>query len=118
MNPERLKIQNIKKGWGNEVWIVNNEKYCCKFLNFDNKSKFSMHFHKIKDETWHILKGNFKFKWINTNNADIIEEELKEGDTVRIPTGLIHQLEVMGTGQVLEVSTQHLNEDNYRVIKR
>jgi len=106
------------KGWGYELWICNNDKYCLKKLIFNKSSKFSMHYHLKKDETWYIEKGNFIFNWIDTIDATINTKELKEGDTVRIPPGMPHQLQsIDNDGIILETSTQHFEYDNYRVMK-
>ena len=42
----------VKKGWGSEIIFANNEKYCGKVLHFKKGAKFSMHFHKEKEETY------------------------------------------------------------------
>jgi mannose-6-phosphate isomerase-like protein (cupin superfamily) len=108
---------NIPKGWGSEIIFENNELYCGKLLNFKKGAKFSMHYHLIKDETWFVKEGEFIYRYINTNNADIIQINLKEGDTVRQLPGQPHQLEALTDGVIFEVSTQHFDNDSYRVIK-
>jgi len=117
INPERLIPTVVSKGWGEEVWMINCPKYCGKLLKFKDRAKFSMHFHMEKDETWYVLSGNFTFRWIHGETADIIEEELKEGDCVHIPTHLPHQLESNGIGIIIETSTEHKDEDSLRVWK-
>jgi mannose-6-phosphate isomerase-like protein (cupin superfamily) len=108
---------NIPKGWGSEIIFENNELYCGKLLNFKKGAKFSMHYHLIKDETWFVKEGEFIYRYINTNNADVIQINLKEGDTVRQLPGQPHQLEALTDGVIFEVSTQHFDDDSYRVIK-
>ena len=46
-----------------------------------------------------------------------IEQKLKPGDVVRQRVGQPHQLEALTDGTVFEVSTQHFDEDSYRVVK-
>ena len=42
-----------EKGWGRELIWATNEKYCGKLMFFDRKgSKFSMHFHREKDDAY------------------------------------------------------------------
>ena len=83
--PTRLE-GHIKKGWGYELIWATNEKYCGKIMIFDKVgAKFSMHFHKEKDETWFVNSGRFLLRWINTETADLIEQELKDGDTWHNP---------------------------------
>ena len=59
----------IKKGWGAELIIENNEMYCGKILVFNKGCKFSMHYHMNKDETWYVEEGEFKYTFIDTENA-------------------------------------------------
>lgn len=116
-NAIECKECNIPKGWGSEIIFENNELYCGKLLNFKKGAKFSMHYHLIKDETWYVKEGEFLYRYINTNDASIIEVNLKEGDTVRQLPGQPHQLEALTDGVIFEVSTQHFDEDSYRVMK-
>jgi mannose-6-phosphate isomerase-like protein (cupin superfamily) len=107
----------VPKGWGNEYIIVNNELYCGKILEFIQGAKFSMHYHLIKDETWYVNQGEFIYRWIDTETAEVHEENLKKGDVVRQRPGQPHQLEALSYGQIFEVSTQHFDSDSYRVWK-
>jgi mannose-6-phosphate isomerase-like protein (cupin superfamily) len=109
--------EHIKKGWGQEIIITNNEKYCGKLLCFNEGAMFSMHYHMIKDETWYVNSGKFIYRWIDTNTADLFEETLDIGNVVNIPPGLPHQLECIEEGVIFEVSTQHFDNDSYRVWK-
>jgi mannose-6-phosphate isomerase-like protein (cupin superfamily) len=107
----------VPKGWGEELIIENNELYCGKLLIFKAGCKFSMHYHMIKDETWYVEKGEFIYKWIDTETADTIEVNLKPGDIVRQRPGQPHQLIAITDGIIFEVSTHHEDSDSYRVWK-
>jgi mannose-6-phosphate isomerase-like protein (cupin superfamily) len=107
----------VPKGWGEELIIENNDKYCGKLLIFKAGCKFSMHYHMIKDETWYVDKGEFTYKWIDTETADTIEINLKPGDIVRQRPGQPHQLIAITDGIIFEVSTHHEDSDSYRVWK-
>jgi len=107
----------IEKGWGGEIIIVNNDLYCGKILRFNKGAKFSMHFHMKKRETWYVTSGLFIFRWINTANADVIEETLKPGDTITNLVGEPHQILCQEAGDIFEVSTTHFDSDSYRVGK-
>ena len=115
--PEVCKGCVITKGWGEELIIENNEMYCGKILKFRKGCKFSMHYHMNKDETWYVNSGSFIYRWIDTETADIIEQNLKVGDVVRQKPGQQHQLEALSDGEIFEVSTQHFDSDSYRIIK-
>ena len=91
--------------------------YCGKLLRFKGGFKFSMHYHMDKDETWYVEDGEFNYRWIDTETAEMNEVELKVGDVVRQRPGQPHQLEALTDGVIFEVSTQHKDSDSYRVIK-
>ena len=115
--PALVESCSVPKGWGKEIIIENNEKYCGKVLVFKKGFKFSMHYHMIKDETWYVQSGEFIFKWIDTVTAKQEELLLTPGFVVRIEPGQPHQLEALTDGEVFEVSTQHFDSDSYRIEK-
>ncbi len=117
IKPKVCEGCKVPKGWGEELIIENNEMYCGKLLIFKKGCRFSMHYHLIKDETWYVNKGEFIYRWIDTETAETIEQKLKVGDIVRQRVGQPHQLIALTDGVVFEVSTQHFDEDSYRVVK-
>ena len=114
-NAKACKECNVPKGWGHEIIFENNEKYCGKLLVFKKGCKFSMHYHMIKDETWYVQEGEFLYRWIDTETAEVTEQKLVVGDAVRQLPGQPHQLEALTDGTVFEVSTEHFDSDSYRV---
>ena len=116
-SPYILKGCFVPKGWGSEIIIENNEMYCGKLLKFNGGCKFSMHYHMDKDETWYVEKGEFIYRRIDTETAEIKERELKVGEVVRHRPGQPHQLEALTNGVIFEVSTHHEDSDSYRVFK-
>lgn len=108
----------IPKGWGHELIWATNEHYCGKLLVFSKAgNKFSMHFHRKKDETWFVQAGRFKLTWINTDNAEIQTQTLKAGESWRNLPLVPHQLEALeDNSTIIEVSTADSVEDNYRVL--
>jgi len=115
LKPEKIIPKFVKKRWGHEIWMVNNEKYCGKILHFDKNAKFSMHYHLLKDESWYLSYGKLIFRWINTKNAIVKEEEFNKGESIHIPPGLPHQLEALEETEIIEISTQHFDSDSHRV---
>jgi len=108
----------VDKGWGYELIWATNDKYCGKIMVFEKVgAKFSMHFHKDKDETWFVNNGRFKVRWIDTKEAKLFEKELKDGDTWHNPPLQPHQLEALEPmSSITEVSTPDSVEDNFRII--
>ena len=105
------------KGWGHELIWANTESYCGKLLVIKEKgNKFSMHFHREKDETWFVQDGEFTLRWIDTTTATTHTEKLKVGDTWRNKPLVPHQLIAeIDNSKIIEVSTTDSVEDNYRV---
>lgn len=108
----------VDKGWGYEIIWATNEKYAGKILVFEKEgAKFSMHFHKDKDETWFVNAGQFKLIWCDTKTCTYFEKILNEGDTWRNPPLQPHQLIALKpNSMIFEVSTADSVEDNYRIM--
>jgi mannose-6-phosphate isomerase-like protein (cupin superfamily) len=110
-------VQKYPKGWGEEIWIANNEKYCGKILNFFKGAEFSMHYHIKKEETWAVTKGKLLLKYYDLTNAEEKQRTLIVGDTVHLKPCVPHKLIALEESSVFEVSTQHFEDDSYRVQK-
>jgi mannose-6-phosphate isomerase-like protein (cupin superfamily) len=108
----------VPKGWGYELWIVNNEKYCGKILHLNAGKKFSWHYHILKDETFYIRSGRIKllYGWDEDINK-AVELTLGPDSSFHIPPKLIHQIIALEDSDVFEFSTQHFDEDSYRILK-
>jgi mannose-6-phosphate isomerase-like protein (cupin superfamily) len=113
----KLSIHNCvaPKKWGKEIIIHNGEDYCGKLLVFKEGAKFSMHYHILKKETWYVQEGKFLLKYIDTSNATRHEKEISTGAIVEINRGDPHQLIALTKGIIFEVSTQHFDNDSYRI---
>jgi len=114
---KKLNVEIVPKGWGKEVIFVNNDEYCGKLLCFDKGKKFSMHYHIQKKETWYVSKGKFILIWIETENGITHTEYLNVGDVITNERGEPHQLIALEDSEVFEVSTQHYDNDSFRIWK-
>jgi quercetin dioxygenase-like cupin family protein len=113
-----FEITHVDKGWGYEKWIVNKEEYCGKLLFFNKGKRCSWHFHKIKDEVFYLQSGKLLVKYGMSEDIEKCEElELLPGMNFHIPRGLIHQMIALEDSELFEFSTEHFDEDSYRVIK-
>jgi mannose-6-phosphate isomerase len=115
--PPRVQPKVVDKEWGYEVWMANNEvnDYCGKILHIEKGRRFSMHFHRDKHETFYILRGKALLRIIKTEEAEIEEVTLEEGDAYEINRLVPHQVEALEDTDIIESSTFHRNEDSYRV---
>ncbi|MEM7819781.1 MAG: cupin domain-containing protein [Candidatus Aenigmatarchaeota archaeon] len=97
------------KIWGNEIWIVNNEKYCGKILELREGYRSSMHYHKEKDETFYILYGRVLIEAYDGMAV------LERGDSIRILPETLHRFTGLKNSLILEISTYHKESDSYRI---
>tara|TARA_A100001515_G_scaffold132210_1_gene120483 strand:- start:1302 stop:1670 length:369 start_codon:yes stop_codon:yes gene_type:complete len=113
-----IPMKFVKKGWGYEKWIVNKEEYCGKLLFFNKGKRCSWHYHKIKDEVFYLQSGKMIVKFSEEEEIDRAEEILLEpGQNFYIYPGLKHQMIALEDSELYEFSTEHFDEDSYRVIK-
>lgn len=120
-----------KKVGGSETWIVNNDKYCGKILSFEKDKKFSIHYHKDKDEVFYVRKGKLKLGWCDIDqktsesSPDLLTlvmsklqiEVLEIGDAFHIPPYRVHFALALEDSEVYEFSTHHEEADSYRILK-
>ena len=111
-------IEIHPKGWGYEKWIVNTDKYCGKILFFEEGKQCSWHYHKLKDETFYVQSGEILLRYGKIDDYDTSETiVLKPGDKFYVPPGLRHQMTGIKNTELFEFSTQHFEDDSYRIIR-
>jgi quercetin dioxygenase-like cupin family protein len=133
-------IKFVPKGWGYEKWLVNKKEYCGKILFFAKGKKCSFHYHKLKDETFYIQSGKL---WVGYSMKDCLMDcedpfikcvnqekyykrlddslmnyvTLEPGSTFHVPVGMRHYMYGELDTEMFEFSTQHFDEDSYRILK-
>lgn len=110
---KRAQLDNfVKKAWGYEEWIVNNPKYCGKKLILYKGWRCSMHYHKIKEETFYVLTGKILFETELNGQKKI--KVIERGDIEHISIGLLHRFTGLEDSEIIEFSTFHMDKDSYR----
>lgn len=108
----------VKKKWGYERIITNNELYCLKMLVCEDRkwsSEGKFHYHPIKDETFLVIEGLLELE-IADETGKIVNSLLGEGDSMRILPSTKHRFRSYGRQcKFIEASTQHFEEDSVRV---
>ena len=108
----------VPKGWGREVWIANGDLYCGKILEIRKGKRSSLHYHKLKTESFYLRSGRLKVHIRESSGTDVVEELILEaGQCMDIPTGTVHQLEALEDVELYEFSTQHFDSDSYRLVR-
>lgn len=107
----------VDKLWGYELWLVNNEKYCAKILKINPGYQCSLHYHKVKDETFYVLTGTVHLEEEYPDRYPRVWRVLIAGDSHRIYPGTPHRFYTTSqTGAtVLEISTHHDEGDVVRL---
>lgn len=110
-SPLNCSAQTYDKVWGMETVIANNDLYCMKKLHLRGGFQSSLHYHKVKDETFYIESG-----------ALVLELGLRTitmypGDFCRIEPGKRHRFSNFNEADcvITEVSTHHSDDDVYRL---
>lgn len=107
------------KGWGYELWIANKPEYCGKLLHFICGKSCSWHYHKKKDETFYVHAGTLLVEYSEESDLSRADRRiLTSGDTFHVPAGLRHKMTATGGNvDMFEFSTEHFEDDSYRIIK-
>lgn len=98
----------VDKAWGSELWMTNSEKYCGKILTLKKGYRCSLHCHKIKDETFYILDGKVLMEIGSQART------MKDGEVVHILPNMYHRFTGLEDSRIIEISTQHFDDDSYR----
>lgn len=107
--PLHFGLNRFKEIGETEFWIANNEQhgYCGKFLFVLDGQTCPYHQHRVKHETFFVLKGRIHMK--------LKEEQriMQQGDVLGMPPGTGHSFTGLGPALVLEVSTPSILKDSF-----
>jgi len=118
MSRVQKPVQIAPKGWGREIWVANNPLYCGKILEIRKGKRCSLHYHKLKTESFYLRSGRLKVRIKESPDSDKLDEfELGPGDCMDVPSGLVHQMEALEDAELFEFSTQHFDSDSHRLVR-
>ena len=110
-------VKYVPKGWGYEKWIVNSEKYCGKLLFIAKGKQCSWHYHKKKDEVFYVQSGKVMLYYGWDDDIELAKTIiLEKGDKFHVPIRLKHRMYALEDSELFEFSTEHFDEDSYRII--
>ena len=111
-------IEIHPKGWGYEKWIVNKDEYCGKLLHIIKGMKCSWHYHQKKDETFYLQEGKLLVRYSEEDDIEkAVEVIMERRDKFHVYRGLRHQMLALEDSDLFEFSTQHFEDDSYRIIR-
>lgn len=102
-------MKKVRKIWGREVWIV-NEEYCGKLLFLDKCASSSIHYHKAKKETFLCLLG-----WATLTVDEVMYSLQANGEPITIPCNTNHSFYGREKSVILEISNFHEDCDVFRL---
>ena len=138
---KKNKIKTVPKSWGKEIWIENNNDYCCKILTVKKNKRCSLHFHRNKKETFLVNEGSLRVlccdlgKWDTQAPKLILAAEptsfetlaetgvfeefiLNEGESLTLEQLTLHTFTAYDCEycEFIETSTHHKDSDSYRIM--
>lgn len=117
-----MNCKKVPKKWGSEWWLHNDDGYCCKYLFLDPGFTSSLHYHKDKEETFMVMKGQVQLEVLpfwhtNVDAFDVVNKYmLEELDFYTLRPNTPHRFTAIGgKAVVVEASTKHDDNDVYRL---
>ena len=105
----QIPLKYVPKPWGHEIWFGMQNEYVGKILHINKGHRYSLQYHEKKKETQYLLTGKVKFT-LGKDIDNLQEIILLPGDKLDVYPGDIHRAEGLEDSQILEVSTNHLND--------
>jgi len=112
--PLHFGLNDFRNIGETEFWVANETDYgyCGKFLFVFDGQTCPYHYHRIKHETFFVLKGTIRMKMGDE------ERIMREGDLLTMPPGTGHSFTGIGNALILEVSMPSMLRDNFFEDKR
>lgn len=114
--PSADATRRVEKPWGYELIWAQTDRYVGKVLHIKAGHRLSLQFHRVKDETIFVQRGQMRF--VVEENGALVERLLGPGDSYHIVPNTKHRMIAVTDCDVLEASTPELDdvvrlEDNY-----
>ena len=104
-------MEKIEKPWGYEEIWAHTDKFVAKFLVINAGERLSRQYHKVKDETIYVLKGELVLELGAPETQDAVRLLLGQGATYHVEPGTVHRFAAPSVGCTLvEVSTPELDD--------
>jgi len=98
----------VSKGWGYEDWIVNTPLYCGKDLFLKKDKKLSLHYHKLKDETFWVTSGKVCLTYYDEIEIDQLFP-VWDGN-LYLWSGVRPHLASVATNELRDIACLHLHQ--------
>jgi quercetin dioxygenase-like cupin family protein len=101
--------RRVEKPWGHELIWAETDQYVGKVLHIKAGEALSVQYHRVKDETIHLLSGNMHF-YAGPSEEEMERVDLSRGESFRVKPGTVHRMVAVTDCDVLEASTPHLDD--------
>ena len=98
----------VEKPWGYELIWARTDRYVGKILHVNAGHAMSRQYHRKKDETMHVLRGELIVRY-GTEQA-LETRRLTAGESFRFPPGMVHEVQAVSDTDILEASTPELDD--------
>jgi mannose-6-phosphate isomerase-like protein (cupin superfamily) len=103
------KLTRVEKPWGWELWWAHTERYVGKILHIKRGAALSYQFHRKKDETIYVLRGELALE-LAPGGGRVRRTRMRPGDALRIRPGDHHRMTAITACDVLEASTPEVDD--------
>lgn len=105
----RKEVVMVDKPWGHERIWAHTDLYVGKVLHIKAGHALSVQYHERKDETISLLSGTMIFR-VADADGNLQDIPLAAGESYHVTPGTVHQMEAVTDCDVLEASTNHLDD--------
>ena len=103
-------VRRVEKPWGHELIWAESPKYVGKKLHIKAGSRLSLQYHRVKDETILVERGEMTLVLGELSPRRVWEQTLQPGETFHITPGTVHRMIAVTDCDVVEVSTPELDD--------
>jgi quercetin dioxygenase-like cupin family protein len=104
-----MSVVRVDKPWGYELIWARTDRYVGKILHINRGECLSYQYHRVKEETIHLLRGRMELQVARAGEARRTVQ-LSPGESFHIPPGLRHRMTALDDCDILEASTPELDD--------
>jgi hypothetical protein len=104
--------------YGYEITWITQESYGGKILVFEKPFKTEFWFNNKTEKSWFVNNGSFVFRWIDTSNGQLFQQEAKEGFVFTAKPLVPCAIECTSPGSLSEVNNGYFDNDKFIVIHK
>lgn len=93
-----------RKGWGRVFHLFASPTAAVSYLEFNENTKCSRHFHQNRVNLFAILSGIVVIEILDDTGKTVTDAKiLRKNDTFEVAPGVVHRFRVLKSGRMIEV---------------